>query len=71
MNTKTLFMVLDPDGSIIRVITDETEFDAVRFEHFAVALCREMPRDFSYEDIARLASKRKPEIIPQYKLIRL
>jgi len=71
MNTKTLFMVLDPDGSIIRVITDETEFDAVRFEHFAVTLCREMPRDFSDEDIARLASKRKPEIISQYKLIRL
>lgn len=68
---KPLFMVLDPDGAIVRIIADETEFDAVRFEHFAASLCRELPRGFSDEDIARLASERKPAILPRYRLIRL
>ena len=66
-----LFMVLDPDGAIVRIITDEAEFDSVRFEHFVTALCRKLPRGFSDEDIARLASERKPAILSRYMLIRL
>ena len=64
LEREPLFMVLDPEGVIVRIIADEDEFDAVRFEHFAASLCRELPRGFSDEDIARMASERKPAILP-------
>ena len=68
---KPLFMVLDPDGTIIRVVTDETEFDAVRMAHLVSILRRELPRGISDETLARLASDRSSDYIPRCKLIRL
>ena len=71
LERKPLFMVLDPDGTIIRVVTDEAEFDAVRMAHLVSILRRELPRGISDEDRTRLASDRALDYIPRYKLIRL
>ena len=71
LERKPLFMVLDPDGTIIRVVTDETEFDAVRTAHFVSILRRELPRGISDETRTKLASDRALDYIPRYKLIRL
>jgi len=64
-------MVLDPVGTIIRIVTDETEFDAVWMAHLASILRRELPRGISDETLARLASDRSSDYIPRCKLIRM
>ena len=71
LERKPLFMVLDPVGTIIRIVTDETEFDAVWMAHLASILRRELPRGISDETLARLASDRSSDYIPRCKLIRL
>jgi hypothetical protein len=36
-------MVLDPDGTIIRIVADEAEFDAVRIAHLVTMIQEELP----------------------------
>jgi hypothetical protein len=66
-----LFMVLDPEGTIIRIVADEGEFDAVRTAHFVELLKRELPRGISEESKLRIVDARAREIIPRYKMVRL
>ena len=66
-----LFMVLDPEGTIIRLVADEGEFDAVRTEHFVGLMKRELPRGLGDEARLRLVDSRAREIIPRYKMVRL
>ena len=66
-----LFMVLDPEDIIIRVVSDETEFDTVKVAHFVVRHMRELSFGFSQEDCTRLARERTWSIIPRYKSVRL
>lgn len=68
---KPLFMVLDPEGTIVRIVDDESKFDEVRLIHAVERLRREIPRGMADESRARLAAFRAAEIIPRYKLIRL
>jgi hypothetical protein len=66
-----LFMVLDPEGTIIRIVADEGEFDAVRTAHFVELLKKELPRGLGDETRLRLVDARAREIIPRYKMVRL
>jgi hypothetical protein len=68
---KPLFMALDPEGTIIRLVVDEAEFDAVRTAHFVELLKRELPRGISEESKLRIVDARAREIIPRYKMVRL
>ena len=68
---KLLFMVLDPEGTIVRIVADEGEFDAVRTEHFVGLMRRELPHGLGDEARLRLAAARAREIIPRYKMVRL
>ena len=68
---KPLFMVLDPDGTIIRIVADEAEFDAVRIAHLVTMIQEELPRGISDEARARLARERAQAIIPRYKMVLL
>jgi hypothetical protein len=67
-------MVLDPDGTIIRIITDESEFNPVRIAHFVERLKRGMSRGISEESHIRLIGELMQEnlsLYVRYKLIRL
>jgi hypothetical protein len=66
-----LFMALDPDGTIIRIVADEAEFDVVKVAHFAVRLMKELPSGINQETRTRLTRERAREAIPRYKLVRL
>ena len=68
---KPLFMVLDLDGTIIRIIVDEAEFDVVQIAHFMARLMRELLTGISGETRTRLVRERAREIISRHKLIRL
>ena len=68
---KLLFMVLDPEGTIVRIVADEGEFDAVRTAHFVERLKKELPRGLGDEARLRLVDARAREIIPRYKMVRL
>jgi len=64
-----MFLVLDPDGVIVRVVETEAEFDKIRGSHLAGRLQAEIPRDMDEESRLRLARERAREILPRYKLI--
>ena len=66
-----LFMVLDPDGTIVRIVADEREFDAVRASHLVSRLDRELPREIGEPARQKLLVERAREIIPQYKMVLL
>lgn len=66
-----MFVVLDPDMVIVRVVESEDEFDKVRISHLAARLQEELPCSMNEEIRLRLARERAKEILPRYKLVRL
>ena len=61
LECKPLFMVLDPEGTIVRIVDDESKFDEVRLIHAVERLRREIPRGMADESRARLAAFRAEE----------
>ena len=59
------------EGTIVRIVADEREFDAVRTAHFVERLKKELPRGLGDEARLRLVDARAREIIPRYKMVRL
>jgi len=68
---KPLFMVLDPEGTIIRVADDESQYDNVVAVHVVDRLKRELPAGVGRETHARMLAERLMTIITRYKMVRL
>ena len=66
-----MFLVIDPDGVVVRVIVAEAEFDGIRLQHMIERIRREIPRGLSQSTASALAGRKAQEILPRYKLVRL
>lgn len=66
-----MFLVLDPEGTLVRVIVAEGEFDKIRLEHMISRIRRELPAGLNPDTQSLLARRMAQEISPRYKLVRL
>lgn len=66
-----MFLVIDPDGVVVRVIVSEAEFDKIRLEHMIDRIRRELPAGLSPDTRGLLARQRAQKMTPCYKLVRL
>lgn len=66
-----MFLIIDPDGVVVRVIVSEAEFDKIRFEHMIDKISRELPAGLSPDSRGLLARRKALEMMPCYKLVRL
>ena len=66
-----LFMVLDPEGTIVRIVTSEAEFDIVKKEHLIDRIGNSLPRGIREERRSRLAIEIAKVSLPRYTLVRL